>query len=135
MDAPINLNENYYYTEGDAHNPTILLDKKQNKYEFSGNSQPEDAITFYIPIIEWFKLYKKNPNKKAIVIFNLNYINSATSKMIHKIIQKLNEIYLKGINIEVEWHYHIGDEDMLLDGKTFLEDMSLPYKFINCSFK
>jgi len=55
--------------------------------------------------------------------------------MIHKIIQKLNEIYLKGINIEVEWHYHIGDEDMLLDGKTFLEDMSLPYKFINCSFK
>lgn len=133
MDTPGNLNEDYYYVKGDAHHPTVLLDKKQNKFEFSGDSLPENAMEFYKPIIGWFELYKKNPNDKATVIFKFSYINSATSKMIHVIIQKINEIHLSGNQIDIEWHYQIGDEDMLLDGKTFLEDMSLPYQFINYS--
>ena len=131
MNASYNLNRNHYIIDGDSQTPKVVLDKKRNIFEFSGNSLPENALHFYTPIIEWFELYKKTPNKKTKVVFKLNYINSATSKMMHIIIIKLNEIYLLNNQIEIEWHYHISDDDMLKDGKIFLEDMSLPYKFIN----
>ena len=125
-----NLNEDYFFSRGDTNTPKIILDKKHNIFEFSGNSLPEDALSFYTPIIDWFELYKQTPIEKTSVIFKMTYMNSSTSKMIHKIIQKLNEIYLSGHNIKIQWHYHMGDEDMLLDGKTFLEEMLIPHQFI-----
>ena len=130
MDDSNNLNENLYSREAGPQSPKIVLDKKNNKFEFSGNSLPEDALSFYMPIIDWFELYKKAPNEKAIITFKLAYMNSATAKMIHKVIEKLNELYMSGVNLELHWHYDVDDEDMLSDVKILLEGKSIPYKLI-----
>jgi hypothetical protein len=131
MDVNYTLNENHYVIDGDNQFPTVILDKIQNKYEFRGVSIPEDAISFYSPIIEWLELYKSSPNEKMSVIFKMVYINSASSKMIDKVIRKLQEIYLLGKQIEIQWHYHIDDEDMLTDGKIYLEGKAMPFELIN----
>ncbi|MFC2137714.1 DUF1987 domain-containing protein [Bacteroidota bacterium] len=125
------LNEDHYIIDGDNQVPTVILDKAQNKFEFSGVSILEDAISFYAPIIEWFDLLKSASNTNISVKFKMNYINSASSKMIDRVIQKLNEIHLLGIGVEILWHYHIDDEDMLMDGKIYLEEKSMPYELIN----
>jgi len=131
MDVTNTLNKNSYIIGGDNQVPTIVLDKIQNKFEFSGISIPEDALSFYLPIIKWLELYKSAPNKKTSVIFKMDYINSASSKMLDKVIRKLNEIYLTGVQVDIQWHYHIDDEDMLMDGKMYLEEKSIPYELIN----
>jgi len=131
MDISSTLNENHYIIDGDNQVPNVILDKKQNIFEFSGVSIPEDAINFYAPIIDWFDLYKSKPIKRITVLFKLNYINSASSKMIDRLLQKLNEIHLLGNYIEIQWYYHIDDEDMLMDGKIFLESKAMPYELIN----
>ena len=61
----------------------------------------------------------------------MNYINSASSKMIDKVFHKLNEIHLSGNQVEIQWHYPIDDEDMFTDGKIYLEEKSMPYELIN----
>lgn len=131
MNDPYKLNESYFYIEGGTETPKVILDKRQNVFEFSGNSLPDDALMFYVPIIDWFELYKDSPNEKISVIFKLTYINSASSKMLHKVMVKLNELHLLGHKIEIQWHYQYGDEDMLIDGETILEELSIPYKFID----
>ena len=128
------LNENSYFIDGDDQVPTVILDKIKNKFEFSGISIPEDAISFYSPIFDWLELYQDDPNEKTNVIFKMNYVNSASSKMIDRILKKLNEIHLLGNNVSIEWHYHIDDEDMLMDGKMFLEGKSIPYELINYGY-
>ena len=131
MNDPNNLNENYYFTKGNTHLPTVVLNKAQNKFEFSGVSMPEDSLSFYLPILEWLDTYKQEPNEKTIVIFKMSYINSSSSKMMDKIFNKLDEMYLDGHNVVIQWHYHIDDEDMFSDGKIYLEEKSFPYEFIN----
>ena len=135
MNDLYSLNKDFFICEGDTQTPRVVLDKKQNKFEFTGNSLPENALSFYKPIIEWFELYKKEPNEEICVIFKVDYINSASSKMMHKIILKLDEIHLLGNQIEVKWYYQNDDEDMLLDGQTYLEDLSMPYQFLTCEMK
>ncbi len=90
MEITNTLNKNNYIIDGDNQVPTVILDKIQNKFEFSGISIPEDAVSFYRPIIEWLEMYKSAPNNRITVVFKMNYINSASSKMIDRVIHKHN---------------------------------------------
>ncbi|HQK37835.1 MAG TPA: SiaC family regulatory phosphoprotein, partial [Bacteroidales bacterium] len=47
--------------------PTVILDKEKNLFEISGQSIPEEAISFYSPVIDWFEEYSQNPNSKTIL--------------------------------------------------------------------
>ncbi|MBN2520229.1 MAG: DUF1987 domain-containing protein [Bacteroidales bacterium] len=131
MNSLKTLNEDYYIIDGDKEVPTVILDKKHNKFEFSGISIPEDALSFYLPIIEWLDLYKFAPNEKTSVSFKMVYINSASSKMLDRVFQKLEEIHSSGNQVEIQWYYHIDDEDMLTDGKIYLDKKSMPFELIN----
>jgi hypothetical protein len=110
--------------------PKVILDKENNVFEFSGNSLPEDVANFFYPILSWFDEYAKSPNDKTKVIFNFEYYNTSSSKMILKILEKFRDIHRSGNDIEVHWHYMEDDEDMIEAGEDYSENIKVPFKFI-----
>ena len=76
--------------------PKIVLDAANNIFEISGRSIPEDSATFYKPILEWIDLYGSKPNPKTNFIFNLEYFNTSSSKLILDILTKLEALHQNG---------------------------------------
>lgn len=111
--------------------PKVLLDRENNVFEFSGNSLPEDVVTFYTPILNWFDQYAVSPNNRTELKFNLEYYNTSSSKMILKILEILKNIHRKGMEVEVHWHYMEDDEDMIEAGEDYSENIKIPFRFIS----
>lgn len=111
--------------------PSILLNRKDNKFVISGKSLPEDVVEFYQPVLEWFGDYALNPNEKTVVEFKLEYLNSGSSKMVFSILQKLQEIHFNGNEVLVQWHYQIEDEDLRDEGKGYKEKLDIPFDLID----
>lgn len=106
--------------------PKVVLDPGNNTFEFSGKSLPEDVTTFYGPVLDWLDAYGESPNDKTVIIFNLVYFNTASSKLILDILFKLEEFHDEGHDISVEWHYQEEDEDMEEAGEEYADLVEMP---------
>lgn len=109
--------------------PRIELDKVKNIFEISGTSLPEDVVQFYTPVLTWLNQYSSNPNEKTVVKFSMDYYNTSSSKMILKILELFKDIYRKGFDVEIHWHYFEDDEDIIEAGEDYSETIKIPFKF------
>lgn len=120
--------EKYIIQEEDD-TPEIFLDSKDGIIRFMGKSIPENAVSFYKPIIDWLNAYKDEPAFQTDVSFKFDYYNTATDRQLVKILLILEEIS-KNNKVDVEWHYNTGDISMLNDGKKFKELIDLNIEII-----
>lgn len=111
-----------------AKTPYICLEK--GLFQFSGRSIIEDSIKNFKPVIDWLKSYQCELNVKTTVNFNFDYLNSASSKLILDILKILDELFSKGYNIEINWNYEEGDNDMLDLGIHLKSFIKVPFNFI-----
>jgi len=114
-------------TESTIDRPEILLNPT-GKFIVHGRSLPEDAFSFYQPILEWLSNYAKSPASETILTINLEYFNTASAKQIYKIISIITEIGKK-FKAVINWHYDEGDRDMLASGERFSKLSGFPFKF------
>jgi len=110
--------------------PTIILDKENNIFEISGKSLPEDVNTFYEPVFNWLTKYFENPNPETIFTFNLDYLNTASSKSMLSLLLILENAVTKGNKVSVNWKYLTDDEDMFDVGEEYSQIIKVPFKFI-----
>lgn len=110
--------------------PTIILDKDKGIFELTGQSIPEEAISFYTPVIEWFEEYAHEPLPKTIFRIQLEYCNSSSSKAVVDILEVLEEMKLAGKDVEVHWLYMEDDDDLLDMGKEFQSILKVPFQFV-----
>jgi hypothetical protein len=110
--------------------PTIILDQEKELFEIAGQSIPEEAISFYTPVIEWFENYAHAPNPKTILKLQLEYCNSSSSKAIVDILEVFEEMSLAGHDVEIDWIYMDDDDDMLDMGKEFASIIKAPFQYI-----
>jgi hypothetical protein len=115
--------------EATVDTPGITLDARNNHFEISGKSYPEDTKEFYGPVLAWMDLYVATPGPETTFIFKLKYFNSSSYKPIFDILTKLNAIKAKNGKVKVEWHYKAGDEDMMEAGEEFAELVDLDFSF------
>ncbi len=114
--------------------PEIILDKDKPEFRVTGKSYMEDVATFYTPALKWLHEYQQNPNGSTSFKFELEYVNTASSKIVHDILEILNAIHQNGHEVLVEWHYFEDDEDMLELGEEYQELYDLPFKFGEVDF-
>lgn len=107
----------------------VVLDKEMGRFEFHGKSLPENPNEFFEPVLSWFKEYVKNPNKETIVIFKMEYFNTASAKRILDVLATCYEIHKKKLSIIINWYYRFNDEDMKETGESFSEIVHLPFKY------
>jgi len=117
--------------------PEVEFDIAKNTFIISGESRPENAGTFYKPIINVItKLDLLLHNKKDkgdessfVFIFKYAYFNSTSAKYIADIFKNIKILVEKGHNIEIQWHYDKRDEDMLNSGTEFADMFDLKFQF------
>jgi hypothetical protein len=103
---------------------------KNGTIRFTGKSIPEDAHTFYAPIIEAINKYLENPETKTIISFNLEYINSSSKKIITNILKIFEQASNNGFAMEVEWLYESDDESIFDLGQDLQSLIQISFQFI-----
>jgi len=118
--------------------PEIIFDLNKRLLTFKGVSRPEDVLSFYQPAIDWLKeleaLIQSQTNTKYIIPklnieFRLTYFNSASSKMLLRILEIIKIIQDKGIEIKIDWYYDGNDEAMYEDGVDLSEAVEIEFEY------
>jgi len=109
--------------------PEIIFNPEEGIFKISKISVPEDAFQFYEPILSWLKDYEKNPNPDTVVNFDLEYVNTASSKQLIQIMLLLEKIALKS-KVIIKWFYESIDEDMQSLGERYNKLVKVNFEFI-----
>ncbi|PKR79684.1 hypothetical protein CW751_13675 [Brumimicrobium salinarum] len=105
-------------------------------FNFQGESRPENAPSFFEPIIAWLITYRNTIEKDKDshhlkVIFKLDYFNSTSTKYIVDIAKLLKSIDdLPNVNLATEWFYKSIDEDIRDSGNELIDWTGLKIKLI-----
>jgi len=109
--------------------PEIIFDPENKKFSISNVSLPENAIEFYAPVLNWLKNYRDNPLPETIFDFNIEYLNTASSKQIFELvflIDKINDVS----DVTINWHYDTIDEDMQALGIRFTHLVKVNFELV-----
>ncbi len=111
--------------------PAVNFDTKQEKFEIRGNSMPENASSFYKPVVNWLDKYAESPNPVTEIVFQMNIINTSSSKLFIDILKKINKIVDSGkSDVNIIWYYNYGDDDIQEVGVDFKEFTKAPFELV-----
>jgi hypothetical protein len=117
--------------EGSKSTPQIDFDGVRHILSIKGQSYPENSFKFYEPIFQWIDDYlQKLTTEEVHVHFNLPYINTSSSKCIMMLLEKLDQAYLSGKSLVLNWYYSADNDSELECAEEFKEDMSLPFHIL-----
>ncbi len=108
--------------------PKVIFDRDEGRIFIQGKSLPEDVKSFYAPLIAWLDEYSKQPNSLTHVEFDFEYFNTASSKMILILMNRLKELHKKGNAVEITWRYPQNDAELEEAGEELSELISIPFK-------
>jgi hypothetical protein len=111
--------------DGAKNTPKVILDKDRGVFEISGQSLTDNAAEFYRSVLVWLKKYAADPNPSTEFVFKLEYINTASSKMILDVITSLEGIK----DAKVLWYFQEDDEDMEERGEELAQLVNVPFEF------
>lgn len=117
------------HIEGSKTRPVISLNP-DGILKIEGRSIDGNIVEYFRPVESWVKEYIEDPAEVTCLDINLEYFNSASTKLLIKIIQKLTYIQLKHKKFIVNWYYEEGDEDILERGEYFSSIVKIPFNFI-----
>ena len=109
--------------------PEVLLDP-DGKIRIGGRSIPEDASKFYDFILNWVLEYVESPRDRTTVDIELEYFNSGSAKYVMQILRELSELHSSNRDLQVNWYYEEGDDDILERGEYYSSILDLEINFI-----
>jgi len=119
-----------FFVEATDITPRVEFDKHKGIFRIEGKSLPEDVKNFYNPLIHWFDIYLKEPNPETNLFLDFEYFNTASSKMILILLNKIKEINKKGFQVVVTWSFPPFDPEIEEAGEEFAELLNIPFHFI-----
>ena len=122
--------ENLFIAKTDD-TPEIDFNPETKEMKMTGRSLPEDVTTFYQPVLDWLDELEETPSGEYKCIMNLEYFNTASSKLILDILMRLEDIQLDGNTaIEIIWNYDERDTDMEEAAEEYSELVEVPFKIV-----
>ena len=115
--------------EPSSDTPKVVLDAGAGVFEISDRCFPEDATSFFSPVLEWVKNYSQSPNASTQFDFKLEYYNTASSKQLFKLFVLLHELS-KSNEVIINWYYSKGDTDMLSSGERYSKLLNFPFNMV-----
>lgn len=108
-----------FIVEGKKETPEFIIDVEKHRIKLIGKSLPENAYSFYDPILNKVKEYvKEYMDFNTIFDFKLEYVNTSSSKMLKHLLEFLSPI---GDKLYVNWYYEEDDEDIMEMGQIYSE--------------
>jgi len=113
-----------FIREATARSPEVLFDYDQHRLTLSGKSYPEDAVAFYVPVLNSLKAYLEQVSGAEITVdIRLQYFNSSSAKALMNMLLLLEGAAARDNEVVVNWHYAEDDETMQEYGEEFAEDL------------
>ena len=99
--------------------------------EFDGCSIINDPKAFFNPIQKWISSYLKDPEVDTIINVKIDYIDSASSMHLFKILKSCEEGINENKTFHLNWYYDPLDSEVYELGKIFTTRINMPYNFIS----
>ncbi|MCG8701902.1 MAG: DUF1987 domain-containing protein [Bacteroidales bacterium] len=116
--------------KGTADEPTIRFDNQSGVLYIGGSSLPANVIEFYAPVFNWIEEYKDQAPCLTHVELNLEYLNTASTNVIARIIDSVQELAEKNRLVTFTWYYCTGDYDMKELAEEIFEDTQCKYETV-----
>ncbi len=113
-----------------ANTPSVQFDPNKGYMKIEGRSIPENPGDFYDDLISWIEEYYKEPQKETIIDFNLEYVNSGSSKYLLGIFRIIKQKYVEGHSCTINWYYEEDDEAILSLGEHYKSTIKVPFNLI-----
>lgn len=94
-----------------------------------GVSIPENVVAFYAPLIVWLDELKQQPPESVLLQFEIEYINTASTRAFIELIKKVLSFKTKSQNVRIIWRYANGDDDNFDLGKDLEYSMRETFEF------
>ncbi|MBL4752421.1 MAG: DUF1987 domain-containing protein [Flavobacteriales bacterium] len=121
--------------------PGVLMDPGANTFVIWGESRPEDAREFYLPILNWMDEYQKfrywkddqfsKGQELAVFEFKFEYLNSTSAKFILDLLIKIGNFQEDKMDIKVHWYYDEEDLDMKESGELFETMCNVTFEYLS----
>lgn len=105
--------------------PGIVYYQSANTLEMVGRSIPENPELIYRRLDDWLTLHFEK-NDALDVSFQLEYINSGSSKYLYEILKRLTGYIRSGMQVKLKWLYEEDDEAMLELGEHYRDTAGIP---------
>lgn len=119
------------FVEAGTITPFVEFDKAKGVFIIQGRSLPEDVKAYYIPLVQWWDMYLQSPNPYTHLVLDFDYFNTATSKMLLIMLNKVKDLYKNGNEVLITWKYPQLDAEMEEAGEEFAELLNIPFEMIS----
>lgn len=110
--------------------PSVNFNATAGILEIKGNSIPEDAFSFYDPVINWVRRYVAEfPPAKTVFVFKMSYFNTSSSNCFMNMLKVLKNTLPATSTFEVKWYFEEDDEDMQDSGEYYAAVLGMPFSF------
>lgn len=120
----------YFKYNDFADTPKVNFDHVNGQILISGRSININPNLFWNSLTNQFKEYIKKSKVKTSIRFEMEYINASSIKELREFIYFIKRWKSKGRNLEIEWIYEKGDDDMLDLGYFIHEAFEYPMTYI-----
>jgi hypothetical protein len=105
--------------------PGIIYYPGSNRLEMFGRSIPENPELIFRRLDNWITQHF-NKNGSLDINFQLEYINSGSSKYLYEILKRLTAFRKSGKDIKIKWRYEEDDEAMQELGEHYRDTAGIP---------
>ncbi|MBP8822484.1 MAG: DUF1987 domain-containing protein [Flavobacteriales bacterium] len=110
--------------------PEVQLDLERGTIDIIGRSLPANGEQFYERVHRWLDEYLKQPCDRTTVNMRLDYMDTSSSKHFYTIFNRLSAAQERSGNVQVNWHFETGDEEMAETGKDYQSLFPIEFQII-----
>jgi len=105
--------------------PEVDFRFAEDELWLKGESFPENAAAFYLPVIERLRAYlEQRQGTRILAHVALSYFNSSSTKMLFTLFDALDRAAQAGNVVELHWYYDAEDETI----QEFGEELRLDFE-------
>lgn len=111
--------------------PEISFNPKTESFTITGRSIPADASDFYAPLERWVENFLQIQKSDSITIdIKLDHLNTGSVRSLLSILSKVIRLRDQQVNVMINWHHDMDDEDMVDKGEEMSLILEHPFRFV-----
>lgn len=93
--------------------PRVEFDGETGVLRLEGESHPDDAASFYAPLILWVDGLVAGPPRPVTLDLRLTFFSAATRPQLVALLRRLRKYAGRGAEVRATWFIDPGEEDMI----------------------